>query len=68
METGYKIATFENAIKLLRPGCSFVLWGNSIKEWTHSEPPPTNEEIDVMIKRIEQWEDANPDLAEKVYV
>jgi len=64
----YKHASFDNAIKLLRPGAKFTTEGSIFTRWQHNESPPNMEEIDNMIKMIQEWEDNNPELVDKVYV
>ena len=64
----YKFASIENAIKLLRPNCKFVLVNNEITKWDHDKDIPTDIEIDNMIKMIKDWEDKNPESISKVWI
>jgi hypothetical protein len=64
----YKHASVDNAIKLLRPGAKVDLYNNTFLYWEHEEDPPTEDEINNMIKMIQEWEDNNPELVDKVYV
>jgi hypothetical protein len=64
----YKHASFDNAIKLLRPGAKFTIAGTVFTRWEHQSSPPSIEEIDDMIKIVQEWEDSNPDLVDKVYI
>jgi hypothetical protein len=65
---GYRLASYENAIKLLRPDCKFTFNGVSFIEWNHEDPPPTMEEMEKMIQMIRDWEDENPDKVNKVWI
>jgi len=66
--TGYRLASYENAVKLLRPDCKFTWNGKDFSHWEHKDPPPTLEEIDNMLQMIKKWEDENPDKVGKVWI
>lgn len=55
----YKYASFENAVKLLRPGCKFTINNLQFTEWKHKDPPPSIEEIYEMIDKIKKFEIEN---------
>lgn len=68
MGNGYKLANLSNAVELLRPGSKYCLSGWDFIEWEHEQDPPTKNEINDMIKMLQEWEDNNPELVDKVYV
>lgn len=67
MERGKSLVSVETAIKLLRPGAVFELYNTIFMKWEHELPPPSWDEINDMMKKIEEFVNTN-ELPDVVYV
>jgi hypothetical protein len=59
MRNGQSLISVEAAIKLLRPRAKFELVNKIFTKWDHEDDPPSWDEIDNMMKLIEQFVNDN---------
>lgn len=64
MNNGQSLVSIDTAIKLLRPGAKFELNNKLFTRWDHDDDPPSWDEIEVMMRRIEKFIESNelPDI------
>lgn len=67
MVNGKSLVSVDIAIKLLRPKAKFELNNKIFTKWEHPDDPPTWDEIDETIKKIEKYVENN-DLPDYVYI
>lgn len=67
MNNGHQLVSVDVAIKLLRPKAKFELYNKIFTKWDHPQDPPSWDEIEDMMKKIESFV-ANNDLPEIVIV
>lgn len=68
MNNGLHLVSIETAIKLLRPEAKFELNNMIFTRWEHSQDPPSWDEINIMMSKIQEFVEANPEVANDVVV
>lgn len=67
MNNGQQLVSVETAIKLLRPKAKFELYNKIFTKWDHPDDPPSWDEIENMMNKIQEFVDNNK-LPDVVYV